>query len=93
MDLGGKKFAGLLGEIKQHRAGFEDRDRLAAALRLMIDHRGDAVVRRDRQKLRLELLALADVDCMRLIGEIEFLKRDGSLAAVGCGPSVEINHD
>jgi hypothetical protein len=30
---------------------------------------------------------------MHLVGEAEFLKRDGSLAAVGRGPCVEVDHD
>ena len=51
--------AGLFGEIKQDRAGFKNRDRRAAPLRVTIDDGRDAIVWRYGQKLRLELLARA----------------------------------
>src|SRR3984957_6775266 len=92
VDIGGKKLSGLLGEIEQHRAGFEDRDRLAAAFRLVIDHRGNAVVRRDRQKLRLELIALADIDRENLVSQPGLFEKHRDLVAVRRGPVVQIDH-
>ena len=40
------KFAGLLGEIEEDRARFEQRYRLSTLCRLRIDDGGDAVIRR-----------------------------------------------
>ncbi|MBA7484260.1 hypothetical protein ES707_19784 [subsurface metagenome] len=92
MKIGGQELAGLLAEVKQHRAGLEDRDRLAAALRFVIDHRGDAVVRRDLQKVRLELLALADLDRDHLVRQPGLLEEHRDLVAVRRGPVIEIDH-
>ena len=61
--------AGLLGEIDQDRAGLEHRKRLAAVGGRMVDDRRNAVVRADREKFRLELLAGADVDRNEVIGK------------------------
>src|SRR6476620_3374714 len=92
VEIGGEEFAGLLGEIHQHRAGLEDRDRLVAALRRMIDHRGNAVVRRDRQKFRLELFALADVDRNYLVRQPGLFEEHRDLVAVRRGPVIEVDH-
>src|SRR5216684_4050098 len=92
VDVGGKEFSGLLRQIQQHRAGFEDRNRLAAALRLMIEHCGNAVVGRDRQKLRLELVALADVDRENLVLQPGLFQKHRDLVAVRRGPVMEVDH-
>src|SRR5262249_7904998 len=91
--VGRKELAGLLGEIEQHGARFEHRDGLAAALRLVIDQRRNAVVRRNRQKLRLELLALADVHRNDLVLEPGLLEEHRDLVAVRRGPIVQLDHD
>jgi hypothetical protein len=57
-----------------------------------IDDGGDAVVRADLQKVRLELLALGNIDRVRGIGQPEFLEQNGNLAAVGRRPGVKIDH-
>ncbi len=72
----------LLGEIEQHGAGFEHRDRLAAAGRCAIDQRGNAVVRGDGEEFRLELLALADVHRHEVVGQPGLLEEDRDLVAV-----------
>ena len=54
------ELAGLAAEVLQDRAGLEHRDR-PPARPVGIDDRGDAVVRRDFQERRLELLAARDV--------------------------------
>jgi hypothetical protein len=56
------EFAGLLREIDEDCAGFEDRDRLAAVGGLVVDNCRDSVIRRDAKKVCLELFALADID-------------------------------
>jgi hypothetical protein len=60
--IGGKKLAGLLSEILKNSTGLEDADRLAADGRIVVDDRRNAVVGRNRQKLRRKLLSLTDVD-------------------------------
>ncbi len=47
---------------------------------------------RDLQEVRLELVILADVDRMRGVGQAHFFEGDGGLAAVRCGPGVEVDH-
>ena len=44
------------------------------------------------QKLRLELLVLADVDRVDGVGQTKFLQHDGSLAAIGSCPGIQIDH-
>src|SRR2546423_10917732 len=58
----------------------------------MIDHRRNTVVRRDRQKLRLELFALADVDRKDLVTEPGLFEEHRDLVAVRRGPVVKVDH-
>jgi hypothetical protein len=58
----------------------------------VIDQRGDAVVRRNREEFRLELLALADVDRDDLVGQSGLFEKNRNLVSVRGGPVVEINH-
>ena len=58
----------------------------------MIDHRRDAVVRCDRQKLRLELIALADVDRENPVRQPGLLEEHRYLVAVRRGPVMEVDH-
>src|SRR6185312_9193662 len=57
-----------------------------------VDDRRNAVVRRDLEEVRLELLVLGNVDRVRRVGQAELLQRDGDLAAVRRGPGVEVDH-
>src|SRR6185437_5610420 len=70
----------------------EDADGLAAVGGRMVDDRGDAVVRRDREERRLELLALADVHRMDLVLEPGLLEEERDLVAVGRGPVMKVDH-
>ncbi len=54
----GPQAAGLLCNVLQHRARFEDRERLAAIGRIVIDHRRDLVVGRNGEVRGRKLLAL-----------------------------------
>src|SRR5258708_40242 len=92
VEVGGQEFPGLRREIQKHRAGFEDRDRPAAALRFVVDHRGNAVVRGDRQKLRLELVALADIDRENLGFQPGLFEKHGDLVAGRRGPGIKNEH-
>src|SRR5215204_6436913 len=58
----------------------------------MIDHRGNAVVGRDRQKLRLELFALADVDRKDLVGKPGLFEEHRDLVAVRRSPVMKVDH-
>ena len=82
-----QQLAGLVGEIDHQRAGFHQADAGVG-----IDDRGDAVVRADLEKFRLELFVLADVDRMHRVGQADLLQHDGGLAAVRRGPGVEFDH-
>jgi hypothetical protein len=82
----------LLGEIEQHGAGLEHRDRLAAAGRCAIDQRRNAVVRGDGEEFRLELLALADIHRHDVVGQPGLLEEDRDLVPIGRGPIVEVDH-
>ena len=71
---------------------FEQRDRLAAICRRLIDHGRDAVVGGDFQEVGLELLSLSDIDRDDPVGEAGFLQEHGDLVPVGRRPVVEIDH-
>jgi hypothetical protein len=58
----------------------------------VIDHRGNAVVRRDREKLRLELFALADLDRENLVFQPALFEEHRDLVAVRRGPVMEVDH-
>jgi hypothetical protein len=85
------QLAGLLRQIDQDRAGFEQPHGLAAGP-VGIDDRRDAVIGVERQELRLELLALADVDRDHLVGQAEFLERDVHLVTVRGWPGPALDH-
>ena len=84
------EFAGLAAEILQDRAGLEDRDRPAAGP-ARIDDRRHAVVGRDRQKLRLELVAARDVERDDAVRQPALLQHDGDFVAVGRRPVIELD--
>src|SRR5690606_13187366 len=52
----------------------------------------DLVVGRNRQKLRSELFAFADIDGYQGVGKAGLLEEDGELVAVGGRPVVEADH-
>src|SRR5262249_17191199 len=84
--------AGLLGEIEKYGARFEERDRRTAIRRRVIDDRRNAVVGRDFQELRLELVTGTDVDGEDAVGEAGLLEEYRDLVAVGRRPIMEIDH-
>jgi hypothetical protein len=65
----GDEAAGLVGEVEQDRAGFEQRNRRAAVGRRLVDDGRDAVVGRDLEEVGGELFALADVDRHDAMGQ------------------------
>src|SRR5215471_6434925 len=84
------EFSGLAAEILQNRAGLEDRDRPAVGA-VVIDDRRHAVVGRDGQKLRLELVALGDVDRDHGVREGALLEHDRDLPTIGRRPVIEVD--
>jgi hypothetical protein len=83
---------GINFQIEQHRAGFENRDRLAPTLRLVIHHCRYAIVGRDRQELRLELISLADVDRENFILQPGLFEKHRDLVAIRRGPVIKVDH-
>jgi hypothetical protein len=67
------------------------RPRSACRPALGIDDRRHAVVGRDRQEFRLELVALADVHGNDGVGQPALLEHDGDLPAVGRRPVIQID--
>ena len=87
-----EELAGLFREVEQDRARLENRDRLAAVGRRVIDDGGNAVVRRYRQKVRLELFAFADVDWDNIVLQSGLFEKNRYLVTVRRGPVIEIDH-
>jgi len=88
--IGRHEFAGLVGEVDEDRAGFEQADRLPVRS-IGIDDGGDLAVGVERQEGRLRVLVLADVDAVRLVVEAEFLQRDRDLDAVRRRQRIELD--
>ena len=84
------ELARLARQILQDGARFEDRDRRAVGT-LGIDDGGHPVVGRDFQEFRFELLALADVHRVHIVGQAHLFQRDGDLPAVRRGPVVQVD--
>src|SRR5690606_18320601 len=82
--------AGLLGEVEEDGAGFEDADRLAPRA-VPVHDRRDLVVRADREELRRELLVAGDVDDAHLVGQAHLLEGHADLASVGRIPGVQFD--
>ena len=83
----GNEFAGLFGEIQKDGAGFHER-----RAGVVIDDGRDLVVGTDLQEVGRELLVLRDIDRMHSVGKPGFLQHDGSLAPIGRGPGVQVDH-
>src|SRR3954464_3430080 len=79
---------GLAAEILENGTRLEDRDRLAVRP-TVVDDRRHAIVGRDRQELRLELLTLGYVHRDHCVREAALLEHDRDLPAVGRRPEIE----
>src|SRR5437667_281672 len=91
-DVARQEPARLLGEVLENRGALEDRQRIAAARRIVVDDRRHAVVRREPQEARRELLAPADVHRLHGVREAALLEHNADLPAVRRGPVVEVDH-
>src|SRR5712692_11129840 len=84
--------SGLFGEIDQDGAGLEYRKRPAAIGWRMIYDRRNPIVRADREKFRLELLASPNVDRNDRVGKPQFLQHDRDFPAVRCRRVMKFDH-
>src|SRR2546425_2028385 len=87
----GQEFSRLGCEVEQHGARLREREGFPVGS-LLVDHRRDLVVRRDREEVGLELVARADIDRMHAVLEPRLLEHDVDLVPVGCGPGIEVDH-
>src|SRR6516225_8641153 len=85
---------GPLGEMDQDRTRFEHWERPVAELLggVVVDDRRHALVRADRQKFRLELVAATDVDRDHAVFETACLEHDRNLPAVRRRPVIKVDH-
>jgi hypothetical protein len=81
------EFSIFFRQVQHDRAAFHQMH-----ARLIVDDRGDAIVGRDFQKFGIELLSLRNIDRVNAIGDAQFFKHDGDLAAVRRRPCVEVDH-
>src|SRR5262249_28277648 len=82
----------LFGEIHHDGAGFENADRCAATLRVVVDQYRHAVVGIDLQKVGLELVAPPDIAGDEIVIETQFFEQNGDLFPVGRRPKMQIEH-
>src|SRR5665213_61875 len=87
-----EKSAGLVGEINQDRARFKNRKWPSAIGRRMIYDGRNAIVRTDRQKIGLELVAGPDVHGKHGVGNADFLEHDRDFPAVRRRRIVKVDH-
>src|SRR5260221_14354985 len=88
----GRNLRLFIGEIEQDRAGLEHGYWFATPARLMIDDRGHAVVRGNREKFRPELFPDAYVHRDNAIFEPGLFEKDRNLVPVRRGPVVKVDH-
>eukprot|EP01022_Parablepharisma_sp_SALTPOND_P027435 TRINITY_DN665_c0_g3_i1.p1 TRINITY_DN665_c0_g3~~TRINITY_DN665_c0_g3_i1.p1 ORF type:complete len:1952 (-),score=631.07 TRINITY_DN665_c0_g3_i1:246-6101(-) len=86
----GDELAGLLGQVQQDRARFEQRQRLAAGA-IGIDDRGNLVVRIQRQERRRHLVVGLEADQVGFVGQAGFFQHDRDLHAIGRGQRVQLD--
>jgi len=89
--LGDQLAAILLRQINQDRGRFEQSEGLAARA-VGVDYRRNPVVRRNLQKLGLELIAGADIDRDHLVFEAELFECNVHLVAIGGRPGPDFEH-
>jgi hypothetical protein len=86
----GRKLPGLLGQVEQDRARFEQRQRLAARAVGVEDGR-DLVVRVERQELRRQLVVGVEAHQVRFVRQPGLLQQDRHLHAVGRGQRIQLD--
>src|SRR5216683_2458964 len=84
-----QKPTAALGQMQEDGARFKYTDRSVRIV--VIDDRRHPVVRADREELRLELVALADIDRDDTVFEGAFLQHDADLPAIRRRPVIKID--
>ncbi|MNF67902.1 hypothetical protein D3C84_497310 [compost metagenome] len=94
LDTAGRrqKTPGLIGQVIENGAGFEQVQRFAQTLGCMVDNRRDPPIGADPLERRLLLLALADVDRHHPVIQPEFFEQDADFQAIAGGPVIQIDH-
>src|SRR5215467_11711673 len=82
----------FFGDVHHHGPRFEHAERRAAALGLVVDHHGHAVVGVLLEEILAELVALLDVDGRDLVFDPTLLEQDRDLFAVRRGPIKNLVH-
>ena len=90
---GGQEETGLGCQIKQDRAGFEQRDGLAVGT-IGVHNGRDLVDGAEGQESRRKLIAGAgaDVDGVRTVAQAALLQHDVNLVTIGRGPRIHLDH-
>src|SRR5258706_2729144 len=88
----GKEAAFLLSCVHHDSGRFENCDRRSAALGLAVNESRHAIIRREFQKCRVELIASTDVDGFDRIGRPKLFQKDRYLLAVRSGPVKDLKH-
>ncbi len=88
--VSGIEFSGLASEILQDRARLKDGNGFAVWPR-RIDNRRHPIVRRDFEKIGLELIAPLDVHKIDVVRQPAFLEHDRDFPAVGCRPVIKFD--
>jgi hypothetical protein len=87
-----EKAAFLFRKIHHDRAGFENADRRAAALGIVVDQHRHPMVGVDLQEFRLELIAAANIARHQIVIETELLEQNCNFLAVWRRPKMKIEH-
>src|SRR5271170_2000567 len=83
-----KELSLLFGDVGHDCPGLEDRNRVAAAHRLVVDDRRHPAVGRNLQKFGGELVPAADIDRLDRVGEAQFLEQNDGLLAITGRPEI-----
>src|SRR5208283_3112672 len=87
-----QKFTRLFGKIEEDGARFENRHRGATVAGILINDRWNAIIGRNRQKFRLELVPSAEVDRMDRVGKSRLFEEQSDLVPVRGGPIKQVDH-
>ncbi|MNP17748.1 hypothetical protein D3C76_1101890 [compost metagenome] len=87
-----QKTPGLVRQVIENGARFEQAQRFTQTLRRMIDNRRNPPIGTDPLERRLLLLALADVDRHHPVIQPEFFEQDADFQAIAGGPVIQIDH-
>ena len=88
-----QELSGFFRQVLQDCTGFKHGNVFTPICRIMIDDGGHAVIWREGEKFRFELVTCTDIDRHNLVIQAGFFKEQGDFMAVGCRPIIQINHE